>query len=668
MYPVSDLYRQTMAGGVLQNRVAGTITLKDGRTVAFDDGNIVSGSLSIDNKCINNNEFGLGAVYIGQMGVTLFGVSVNRYALYGAEVRLSYFLTLTDGTEEEIPLGVYFVTEPVKTRRLISLTCYDAMHKLDITVEEDSWGTPYAMLSLVCSKAGIELGNTEGEITAMHNGEAVLSLMTERVQTYRDFVSYITSVLGGFATIDRQGRLCVRQFHTEPDLTIPASGRTKSTICDYETYFNAITARFIAEENFYPYSESDKERTDGLLLDLGDIPIVQGIESYKHTILHNILTVAEQVRYTPAELELVPDPSIDLGDLLTLEHANGMSESVVSLVTAISWTYRKAHKVISSGSDALLSAVSDKNAKQLADMEAQLASKNLVVKTYTNATDFALNGQDQNIIRMSWSAFEKTTAVFGATIPIELSADGNLVLTYQNGMETKGTVTKYLARGKHFVTITNYIPSETNERVSWRVNARLEAFASDSRQQNAKIVSILDYIENGSYTEHAADLSAPAGTIGQEQIRAWVFAQGLNATEAWDGTLELSDEVSTVAIKTDFEVIRNITEQVAVSQLAPQRSGLTDTVGLISFGKQNFVMAVRDYPLIEEVRTKQTCSFVQTDYTESTEYIVTQLKTEYAFESTAEAIDKGYLSVVDIKTGDKQEITEIEIEVTPNAD
>ena len=141
------------------------------------------------------------------------------------------------------------------------------------------------------------------------------------------------------------------------------------------------------------------------------------------------------------------------------------------------------------------------------------------------------------------------------------------------------------------------------------------------------------------------------------------FAQGLNATEAWDGTLELSDEISTVAIKTEFEVIKNITEQVAASQLAPQKSGLSDTVGLISFGNPNFVMAVRDYPFIEDVRTKQTCSFVQTDCTESTEYVIAQLKTEFTFEGVAETIDEGQLNVLKIMTSDKREITEIEIGV-----
>lgn len=662
MYNVSDLYRKTLETGVLKNRVAGKITLKNGNEITVDDSNIVSGSLSIDNKCVNNNDFSLGSVYVGQLSMTIYGGSINRYSLYDGKVELSYFLTLTDGTEEEIPLGVYFITEPVKTRKLVNLKCYDAMNKLDISIEEDSFGTAFELLTLACNKANIELANTQEELAEMCNGEMQLSLEVSRIQTYRDFVSYCASVLGGFATINRFGKLEIKQFSSESNLTIPASRRIDATVHDYETFFNSIYARFIAEENFYPYTEEDKERPEGLLLDMGDIPIVQGTQTYKKIILHNIFEEVEKIRYTPSEFSVTPDVSIDLGDLLTLENANYTSESVVSLVTSISWTYHKEHKIVSNGSDALYEAVADRNSKQLADMEAQLASKNLVVKTYTNAADFTLNSSDQNIIRLSWSAFEKTTAIFGATIPVEMSLDGNLILTYQNGMENKGSVTKYLSRGKHFVTITNYVPSETNERISWRVNARVEYFESDSRKHDAKIISILDYINNGgTYTEKAVDTSVPSAKIAQEEIKAFVFAQGLNATIAWDGTLDLTDDVSTINLVNNLKVLTNITEKIITNFKPPEQSGLTDTVGLIDLTNNLVVMAVNDYPFVEDVHEKQTVAFVQNDCTESTESVIAQLKTEYHYEGQNTAIDEGQLNILKIMTSDKQEIESLVI-------
>lgn len=659
MFNVSNSYREVTNKGFFKGRVAGTMTLENGKTVTIDDSNIINGSLSIDNKCVNNSEFCLGAVYVGQMSVTLYHPTIDRYSLYNAQVQLSYFLTLDDGTEEEVPLGVFFVDKPSRSRKLIQLKCYDAMTKFDTSVEEDSWGFPYALLTLACEKVGVELANTEEQILAMCNGDKDFSLNSARINTYRDLLSYLSTMLGGFATINRLGQLEIRQFHTTPDLSISARQRTSSTVNDYETFFKSVRARFVAESNFYPYVETDEDMTTGLELDLGDIPIVQGMEEFKHEVLQNVLTVIKGIRYVPSSFNMISDPTIDLGDGLTLENANNTSESVFVIVTGIKWSHHKEQSVTSDGTDALLPNVSDSSKKQLDSMEAQIQAKSLVVKTFTNANDVKINGRDETIIRMAWSAFESTTAIFFATVPVEMYADGYIVLTYMRSLDKVGQLTKYLPRGKHFLTFTNYIASEADEQVTFIVQGRTEYFESDTRKQNAKIISLKDYIENQTYVEQPVDTSVPEAFVGAGEVRASVFAQGLNATEAWDGTLEFSETVGIVSIVNNpLTVLDNIRESLTTGGLTPQKKGMTDSIGLIKFTSAFKVQAVTDGTYHGEVHEKKTVTFNLNDYTETVDGVL-KMKTEYQYNSESKTIDEGQMIGVQAMTTDKSSVESV---------
>lgn len=684
MFNVSNSYREAIEKGYFKGRVAGTITLENGNTVAIGDVNIINGSLSINNKCVNNSEFCLGAVYVGQMSVTLYHPNIDRYSLYNAQVHLSYFLTLDDGTEEEVPLGVFYVDKPSRSKKLIQLKCYDAMTKFDVPVEEDSWGLPYALLTLACEKVGVELANTEEEILAMCNGDKDFSLNSARINTYRDFLSYISSMLGGFATINRLGQLEIRQFHTVSDLNITARQRTSSTVNDYETYFNSVRARFVAEQNFYPYVETDDTMTSGLQLDMGDIPIVQGLEEFKHEVLQNVLTVLKGIRYVPSDFKMSPDPSIDLGDGLTLEKVNNTTESVFILVTGYTWSYHKEQSVTSDGTDALLPNVSDSSKKQLDSMEAQIQAKSLVVKTFTNAKDINIKGEDETVIRMSWSAFEDTTAIFFATVPVEMSADGHIILTFMKSLEQIGQLTKYLSRGKHFLTFTNYIPSEADENVTLIVKGRTEYFESDVRKQEAKILSFKDWIDHQKiittttssvtnsetgevestsesvfdyeYKEQPVDTSVPKAFIGAGEVRATVFAQGLNATAGWDGTLTLEDTVEMIPFS-GFKIEDNLIESIVTKKHDPDRSGMVDTVRPIKFNGFR-LQSVTDYFGSNKVIKQQTVQFKLNTYTEKVDGVL-KLKTEYQYNSTNRTIDEGQMVSVQAMTSDKVSVESV---------
>ena len=280
-----------------------------------------------------------------------------------------------------------------------------------------------------------------------------------------------------------------------------------------------------------------------------------------------------------------------------------------------------------------------------------------------------------------------------------MSADGNIVLTYMKSLEQVGQLTKYLSRGKHFLTFTNYIVSEANENVTLIVKAKTEYFESDLRKQEAKILSLKDWIDNQtvktttttttstvtdegtgeitstststsesvlnySYVEQPVDTSVPEAFIGMGEVKATVFAQGLNATEAWDGTLEFKDDFST--IKLNSMGVLKMTDSVTMQDIGFNNHGITENVGTIKLNRFG-LLKVNDHfesgsgESMSFVVTQQTVMFKNlTDYV-TNENGVLKLKTEYQYNSKNETIDEGQMVSVQAMTTDKVSVEEIEV-------
>ena len=130
MYAVSDAFKAAIYNSYVNDRLAGVITLTDGTALPFDDGDLLSGSLTIDNQCVNGDELEFGAVYAGQLSMTLT-TNIIRYRLLHAMVSASYFLRLPGGMEEEVPLGVYTVTEANRKGDTVALKALDNMVRLN---------------------------------------------------------------------------------------------------------------------------------------------------------------------------------------------------------------------------------------------------------------------------------------------------------------------------------------------------------------------------------------------------------------------------------------------------------------------------------------------------------------------------------------------------------
>ena len=122
MYPVSNAFLQKIKENTREYYWTGTITTKHGTRYTFENKDILKGSAYINNKSCSADEIELGSVYAAEMKITLFN-NIDRYTLTDAEVRLTYHLVLDDNTVEDVPMGVFIVSEAnrnIKTLELVA--------------------------------------------------------------------------------------------------------------------------------------------------------------------------------------------------------------------------------------------------------------------------------------------------------------------------------------------------------------------------------------------------------------------------------------------------------------------------------------------------------------------------------------------------------------------
>lgn len=549
MYSTSELYKSALTSGFLDTNITGKITLSNGKIIEFEEKDIVPGTLSFDNKSVNGNDFSFGGIYVGELKVDLFK-QIDRYSLNNAKVEISYFLKC-DGDVQEIPLGVFYVHEAIRTKKIISLKAYDSMTMFDVYVDENTSGYMYDIITYISEKCGAELAQTEEEINEFLNSDWWLTIDQERIKTYREALSQIGLMCGRFATIDRFGKLVFRSFQTKTaDGSISAKIRTESNIKDFSTRFAGIKARFIVNQGFMTYKAFDETIVNGIMLDLGDISIFVGEDESKRIIMDNLLKQISEIEFVPADFSMISDPSIELGDCLSLTDVNNSSASIKTLVHSYTWKYHSTQKIVGYGSDPKLDGVVTQNEKMMAQIESQLSSKNLTVKTYTNSRRMTVGSSEQQVIIFNFATTEKTTVMFMATIPFVSELDGNVILTcYIDGnLDESATIQQYFERGSHTLTFTNYFPMTENGRATLKINMCVGYFESDIRRHDSKISSIMDYIATGILPEPVIDTSIPSITIEKEGIKALLFAQGMAGAGQWDGTLNFVEELNVVPV------------------------------------------------------------------------------------------------------------------------
>ncbi len=588
MYPVSEAFLSAVQENTRRYYWTGKITTKTGVVHEFSEKEIVKGSGYISAQCCGSTEMELGTVYASEMGITLF-LNVDRYTLEDALVELFYHLELDDGSWEEVPMGIFEISEANRKIKCLEIKAYDYMLRFDEAFNGfEMIGNAYDFMEL-CSKAcRVELAQTREEIEAMPNGAEVLSVYTENdIETYRDMLFYVGQVLGGFFCINRFGKLELRKYGAEPVMEIGSRHRFTSSFSDFITRYTAVSSTNLKTEMSEYYA---LEPDDGLTMNLGTNPPLQfGVDETRKELCTNILNDLAVINYVPFDSETIGNPALDLGDVLKFSggHADGAKLSAV-MSMQIKIGGKQTLKGV--GKNPRLARAKSKNDKNISGLLNQIEENKTAGKigihTFTNASAFSVSDTDTKIISIEFATSEEVMAQFFGSVIVDVKADPveksvtaktslvipavdvTAVVTQTEGEETEEGTTEE-GTEPDVIGNTKEQTIELEVPVAWNEDGM--AVAHFIFEFNDVVIDIHQPEETWHSGRHTIMLYYPidhvvanyrnifnvymrmeggTGNVETGNCLATITGQSMGAGEAWDGEIRIEEKIAAFSVGT----------------------------------------------------------------------------------------------------------------------
>lgn len=476
MIPVNSQYLAAIRAPVRTDRITGTIRLTDGDSLAFTADDLMSGSVTIDDQCVSGDELQFGCVYLGQAAFQL-RTQLNRYRFYGGRLTLTYGIRLADGSWYELPLGVYTISEAERTALYVSIKAYDNALLLDKAFDGEALqGTPFQMLSRICEKCGLTLGQTEEELAAFPNAAETFQLDGEDgCESYRDCVGAIAQVLAGFGTVDRAGALVIRSFSAQSCTALGPDARSSATVADYSCRYTSLVI-----EGAQTFLCGDAA-ADGLEMRMSDAPLFgKGLTGRNQAVADAVFAALAAIRYVPASLTMAGDPSLECGDRLTLTDLPGAGGSAEMLITHRVWKFRGRQTLKAVGRNPYLVGNRSRTDTALRRLQTQADQNRTLSYRFTNPVTVEAGETRVQLCRIAFVTTQATTLLFLAQLPLSArpaAAGGTLLLRVEyalDGTPLDFSLAQTLAEGEHALTLC-YPLAEVAENTSAVFSVRIAA-------------------------------------------------------------------------------------------------------------------------------------------------------------------------------------------------
>ena len=585
MYPVSDAFLRTVRSNTRKYFWTGTIVTRDGMTYEFGAKEIVKGSGYISRQCCGNTEIELGTVYAAEMGITLLS-DIDRYTLEDAQVTLVFHLVLADGSVEDVPMGVFEVSEANRLAKCLELKAYDFMLRFDKSFNGfETVGTAYDFIALCCKRCKVEFGNKRAEIDAMPNGGVTLSVYTENdIETCRDVLFYVAQVLGGFFIINREGKLELRKYGKDPVMKVEQRHRFSSSFSDFITRYTAVSSTN-KQTQIAEYYALDPD--NGLTMNLGVNPLLQfGLKETREMLCRNILADLSVIRYVPFDSDTIGNPALDPGDVLTF--AGGQAdEGQITCITSIRQKIGGKQSLKCVGKNPRLAQAKSRNDKNISGLLNQIEDNaktgKIGIHTFTNASAHEIGQTKVKLISIQFASSEENHMQFFAQVVVDVAADpversaeasGTVVIPFPGGSgsgtgsadDTSGGADAGSGSGSE-VSVDVSLPVKWQEdgqavcHVVFEFNNEeiMEHCPVETWHSGKHILSLYYPIEKivANYTNTFNVylwMENGSGTVDVGDCIASVSGQAMAAGEAWDGKLEVEDYTTRFAIGGGLDV------------------------------------------------------------------------------------------------------------------
>ena len=445
MYAVSEAYLEAIAASSVNTDWYGTIRTKNGVVYYITPAITVENSGRITREISTNKDLKIGTTCSAELSISLYLQNVSRYELFDAVITLFFRVEVSHGVWEEVPLGVFYVTEPPeRSQDVIAIRAYDAMMKFNADFGRTLQGLPYNMLVYACETCGVELGTTQEYVANCPNGQVeTYNLADVQIYTYRDLIGYLASYLCCYSYIGVDGKLYIHQYDMTAARTITENWRYEYKPKDYECYYSSLSAYFTVTQEY----EQVILNKSGLDYDLGTHPFIQfNADDVRRACLTNIITRLAEVHYTPFTAKTPCDPSIMPGDVLNFT-GNHAVDGRLAAVTKQVIKLGGAMELSCSGDDPNL------NVLTATEKRIMTAAKNsnkdgMYYYDFVNAEDITINdGKQAVVIVFNYTTTKETHVDFHAELKCQVDTtetydedadcytenDGKMFVTYRSG-------------------------------------------------------------------------------------------------------------------------------------------------------------------------------------------------------------------------------------------
>lgn len=548
MYNVSNKYILAMQEPTIQSKLRIVLDEEE-----LTESHILAGSFSISNQCTDTSNVVLGSVYIAELEVTfLRNVSVARNYWIGKTIKPYYQLKVDEDEWEEVPLGVYTISEATHSASGTEVKAYDNMSLLDKNLHMDTTtGTPYALLSMMADTCHVTLGNTQAEVEALLNGNETLSVYAPNdLKTWRDLIAEVAEVCGCFCYADRNGDITLKRLYTSSYINVDTYHRFKGAkVSDYTTYYSGVSIVNMKTEKTEYYG--DLYDDTGTTMNLGQNPLLQyGTKNHREEMIRRILAEIELYRYVPCEASLTaPFCCYDLGDVITF--TDGLA-GLSSAVCIMRYEFARAEfEIRCYGADPQLANARSKVDKDISGLLANAEQDKYVVYSFKNAEAITIpDGQIVRVINLRIASITDTDVVFhGEVLCNELVDNGKAKVHYKlNGSEINYHPEETWVDGKHILSLMY----------------KMDITSSSQYQFEVLIESIDGDIE-----------------IGAGEANGIISGIGLVASNKWTGYLDFQERIGRIEL--DHITVKPFTDTTfsAVVQI-PTSGSYTDDFGAIA--------------------------------------------------------------------------------------
>ena len=550
MYSISEAYRTKMFDNVQTHSLRGTIN----QNFIFTDDDVIG--VSYTNQC-SDKKVALGSVNIGVLKLTFLKDILNRGDYYDKKIVISdRLLTGYDENEdpvwESVPIGEFYVGDAVHTGPdMVDITAYDCLSKLDRTLEiSQTSGYLYDFCQAIARDTGTTFGMTQEEVEDLPNSTVIIGPYPDNdMSTYRDLLSKLAVMVGGFAYADRDGSWKIKSFNNTSVISIPKNRRfSGSKFSDYETRFDGLSYEDVKTTGETKYFGNP----NGFIMELGNNPFLQyGTGYFVTERVEEIFEKVQLMRYTPYEVSLLPAfIALDLGDVLSFV-GDYTADTTTGALMKLTWVYNKSFKVQCFGSNPNLR-------KALSSTDHAIKGASSANREGRIATFSAKNIQQIEVDSTKTSVL----ACYFSTS----TAQPMLTLTeVKFDLDSAGTVEIYYVLDEEEML---YVPTETYSEAGLHTLSLMYPVQVDELNVRHKF---------------EVKMKTSSGlTIEPEDARIYIQGTGYDLTAGWDGYIVASDSFTIV----DFGYMEPITfsESVVIDAAIPNtKVQVSDTIGEYSF-------------------------------------------------------------------------------------